>query len=203
VTPRFFKTPGDLRAWFSDHGSTTRELLVGFYKKDSGKPSVTYHEALDEALAVGWIDGVRRSRSADSYTIRFTPRTPKSYWSLVNTKRAKDLIAGGRMTKAGLAACALRDEAKTKKYSYEREQAAFGPGELRALRAEKAAWKFFEAQPPGYRKLIAFFVMSARKEETRARRLAMLLQHCREGRRIDLGSRQVSSPPQRTPRTQR
>lgn len=190
MTPRFFKTPRELRSWLAANHATVPELLVGFYKKASGKPSVTYHEALDEALAFGWIDGVRRNRSADSYTIRFTPRKPRSYWSLVNIKRAKDLIAKGRMAKPGLAAFEKRDELRAKKYSYEREAAAFGPAELRVFKADKPAWTFFEAQPPGYRRVITFFVMSAKKEETRVRRLAILLQHCQEGRRIDmLGSR--------------
>src|SRR5262245_59931268 len=123
MTAKFFRTPAELRQWMRAHHADANELLVGFYKKASGKPSVTYHEALDEAVAVGWIDGVRKNRAADSYTIRFTPRRSKSYWSQVNIRRVKDLISNGRMTKAGLSAFeardAERDNARDRKYSYE------------------------------------------------------------------------------------
>src|SRR5262245_25952776 len=117
--PTFFKTPASLKAWFKSHHTKQTELLVGFYKVGSGKPSVTYQEALDEALAVGWIDGIRKGLDADSYTIRFTPRKKGSYWSVVNIKRANELIEAGRMTPAGRAAFEARDVSNTGRYSSE------------------------------------------------------------------------------------
>jgi uncharacterized protein YdeI (YjbR/CyaY-like superfamily) len=170
-----------------------QELWVGFYKKNSGKPSVTYHEALDEALAVGWIDGVRKSLTADSYVIRFTPRKRGSYWSQVNIARAHALSAQKRMTAAGLAAFAARDEARTKKYSFEREASAFDPAQQRAFKANKSAWAFFQAQPPGYRKVATFYVVSAKQEETRARRLATLIDDSARGRRLGVATGKKSN----------
>jgi uncharacterized protein YdeI (YjbR/CyaY-like superfamily) len=186
MTPRFFKHPGDLRRWFRANHAKARELLVGFYKRDSGRPSVTYHEALDEALSVGWIDGVRKRLDADSYTIRFTPRRKGSYWSRVNTARAQALEAGNRMTPAGLAAFRARDAARTRKYSFEREAASFDDAERRRFKADEKAWAFFEEQPPGYRRVATFWVVSAKLKETRARRLAALIEDCANGRRIGL-----------------
>jgi uncharacterized protein YdeI (YjbR/CyaY-like superfamily) len=186
MKPRFFKSPGDLRRWLRANQAKARELLVGFYKRDSGRPSVTYHEALDEALSVGWIDGVRKSLTADSYTIRFTPRRTGSYWSRVNTARAEALKAGNRMTPAGLAAFEARDLSKTSRYSFEREAASFSPAQQGQFKADKKAWSFFEQQPPGYRKIATFWVVSAKQEETRARRLASLIKECAQGRRIGL-----------------
>lgn len=185
MKPRFFKTPRELRAWMQANHATARELLIGYYKKASAEPSVTYQEALDEALAVGWIDGVRKSLSADSYIIRFTPRKPKSFWSQVNIARVKELIEQGRMTKPGLAAFEARDESRTHRYSYERKASAFEPAQLRQFKADTKAWTFFEAQPPGYRRGATFYVVSAKQEETRARRLATLIELCHEGRRLD------------------
>jgi uncharacterized protein YdeI (YjbR/CyaY-like superfamily) len=185
VKPTFFKTPRDLRAWLTANHATATVLLIGFYKKASGKPSVTYHEALDEALAFGWIDGIRKNRSADSYTIRFTPRKPKSYWSQVNIGRVKALIAHGRMAPAGLTAFEARDEARTNQYSYERAASAFDAAQVRQFKANQKAWTFFESQPPGYRNIATFFVTSAKKEDTRARRLAELIEICERGRRLE------------------
>jgi uncharacterized protein YdeI (YjbR/CyaY-like superfamily) len=186
MKPRFFKQPEDLRRWFRANHARVPELLVGFYKKDSGRPSVTYHEALDEALSVGWIDGIRKSLAADSYTIRFTPRRKGSYWSRVNTARAEALVARRQMTPAGLAAFEARDPSKTAKYSFEREAASFDAAELRTFKANRRAWGFFAQQPPGYRKVATFWVVSARLDATRARRLAALIHECEKGRRIGL-----------------
>ncbi|HEY9225188.1 MAG TPA: YdeI/OmpD-associated family protein, partial [Gemmatimonadaceae bacterium] len=160
---RFFRTADDLRSWLATHHASETELLVGFYKKETRRASVTYSEALDEALAIGWIDGVRRRLDDESYSIRFTPRTPKSIWSKVNIKRAGELIALGRMQAAGLAAFEKRDEKRANSYSYEREMAAFGPAEAKALAADKKASAFFEAQPPGYRRVATHWVVSAKK----------------------------------------
>ena len=161
------------------------ELLLGLRKKSSGLPSVTLRQAQDEGLCFGWIDGVAHSLDASSYTIRFTPRRPKSVWSAVNTKRAHALIAARRMTPAGLVAFEKRDEKRAKRYSYEREIAEFDPASEQRFRANKEAWDFFRAQPKGYRRQNTWWVMSAKREETRAKRLAALIQMSRRGRRID------------------
>jgi uncharacterized protein YdeI (YjbR/CyaY-like superfamily) len=184
--PRFFRTADEFREWLSKHHATKTELLVGFFKKASGKPSITYPEALDEALAIGWIDGVRRNLTEDSYTIRFSPRTAKSVWSKVNMKRIKDLEAAGRLRPEGRAAFERRDPKRSGVYSYEREHAAFGPDELKALKAEAKARTFLEAQPPGYRRVTTFWVMSAKRAETRERRMGILIDHSRRGERIPL-----------------
>jgi uncharacterized protein YdeI (YjbR/CyaY-like superfamily) len=194
VKPRFFKTPRELREWMNANHATARELLIGFYKKASGKPSVVYQEALDEALAVGWIDGLRKNLTADSYTIRFTPRSATSFWSQVNIARVKELIAQDRMRKPGLAAFEQRDESRARQYSYERDASAFERAQLDQFKADKKAWAFFEVQPPGYRKLAAFYVTSAKKEETRARRLATVIELSHNGRRLDLMTRAKKRP---------
>lgn len=184
VQPRFFRTAAAFREWLDKHHATKTELLVGIHKKGSGKASLTYPEALDEALSFGWIDGVRKSYDADSYTIRFTPRQARSIWSKVNVKRVNELIAAGRMKPAGMAAFARRDEKLTGVYSFEREAATFGAEQLKVLHANAKARAFFEAQPPGYRRLCAFWVMSAKKSETRERRMGILIAHSRKGERL-------------------
>ncbi len=165
---------------------TATELLIGFYKKATGKPSITYHEALDEALCVGWIDGVRRSRDAESYEQRFTPRRRKSYWSQVNIGRAKTLIKAGRMKTAGQREFEKRDESSARKYSFERRDAAFDEVREQRFRQNAVAWAFFQAQPPGYRRLMTFMVMSGKREETREKRLDRLIAECARSRRIPL-----------------
>ena len=185
MDPAFFQSAAEFRRWLTKHHASADELLVGLYKKASGR-GMTYPEALDEALSFGWIDGVRKRFDADSYTIRFTPRKPRSIWSQVNIRRAKELVALGRMKAPGLRAFEQRDERKAKQYSYEREQARFGAPLEGLLRANPAAGAFFDAQPPGYRKLMTFWVMSAKREETRARRMAHLIECSERGRRIDL-----------------
>ena len=184
MKPTFFKSPADFHRWLDAHHAASTELLVGFYKKELGR-GITYPEALDEALAFGWIDGVRKRLDADSYTIRFTPRKPKSIWSVANIKRVRELIALGRMQPSGQRAFDGRDEERTKKYSYEREQATLAPALEAALRANRKAASFFDAQPPGYRKLATFWIKSAKKEETRERRLAVLVERSAKGSRID------------------
>ena len=147
------------------------------YKKASGKGGITYKEALDEALSFGWIDGVRKSLNDEAFVQRFTPRKAKSYWSAVNTKRAKELIAAKRMAPPGLKAFEARDPAATSRYSFEREAPEFEPAQIKRFRSNKAAWTFFAAQPPGYRRLMTFYVTSAKRPETRAARLEKT--HCR------------------------
>lgn len=185
VQPTFFKTPAALRRWFERHHADTAELLIGFYKKDSGKGGITYPEALDEALCFGWIDGVRRRRDAVSYTIRFTPRKPRSNWSAVNVRHARRLIEEGRMQPPGMAAFEAREGDKAG-YSYEERPARLSPAYTKRFRAAKRAWTFFEAQPPGYRRTVVFWVMSAKREDTRERRLASLIEWSARGERIPL-----------------
>ncbi len=180
----YFRDAAELRRWLTRHHAAARELVVGFHKVGSGTPSVTYPEALDEALCFGWIDGVRRGVDAARYTIRFTPRKPKSYWSVVNVRKALALVRAKRMHESGLAAFAARDPARTEKYSFEQSRPAFGLAERRAFKAHPNAWAWWQSQPPGYRKVTTFLVMSAKRPETRERRLAMLIEHSSRGRRI-------------------
>jgi uncharacterized protein YdeI (YjbR/CyaY-like superfamily) len=184
MKPRYFKSQADFRRWLDRRGATERELLVGFYKKTSGRTGISYKEAVDEALCFGWIDGIKKRVDDASYTHRFTPRTSTSVWSDVNTRRAKELIALGLMASPGLEAFQRRDAKKTSQYSYERAQAAFDGVCTRAFKANAQAWTFFQAQPPGYRKLMTFYVMSAKKEDARLRRLARLITTSAEGLRV-------------------
>src|SRR5688572_12410851 len=190
MKPTFFATPADLRRWLKKHHQSADELLVGFHKKGSGRPSITWPESVDEALCFGWIDGVRRSLDDERYTIRFTPRRPGSNWSLINIRKAEALIRGGRMEAAGLEAFEARDEAKSGVYSFEqRENAKLDPKAEAKFKANRAAWRFFQAQPPGYRKVAIFYVTSAKREETRAKRLNILIEHSAAGQRIGIQPR--------------
>ncbi len=185
MNPTFFATPDAFRAWFEEHHATTQELLVGFYKKSSGKPSITWPEAVDEALCFGWIDGVRKSIDDVSYSIRFTPRKPRSTWSAVNIKRVGELTELGRMRPAGLKAFEERTEEKSAIYAYEQEKTT----ELDAtyeqqFRANTQAWDFFQAQAAWYRRTAIWWVISAKREETRLKRLATLIEDSEQGRTI-------------------
>ena len=171
----FFALQSEFRDWLEANHNRAAELWVGFHHKGSGRPGIRYREALDEALAFGWIDGVRKNVDPHSYTIRFTPRKPGSYWSAVNTKRVGELIELGRMAAPGMAAFETRDREKTKRYSYERENAALGAEYTKQFKANARAWKFFEQQPPWYRRVATFWVVSAKKDETRVSRLARLI----------------------------
>jgi len=184
MKPTFFQSAADFRAWLDRRHATVNELLVGFYRKESGR-GITYPEALDEALAFGWIDGVRKRMNAEAYTIRFTRRKPSSTWSAVNIRRVRELTAQGLMKPPGLRAFEGRDERKAGLYSYEREHAKFDRVLEATLRANRKASSFFDAQPPGYRKVATFWVMSAKQEETRSRRLARLIECSEKGKRID------------------
>jgi uncharacterized protein YdeI (YjbR/CyaY-like superfamily) len=185
IAPTFFPAPAAFRQWLRKHHKTATELWVGYYKKDSGRQSITWPESVDEALCFGWIDGIRKSIDAECYTNRFTPRRPGSNWSAINTRRAAELIAEGRMQPAGLAAYQLRDEKKTAVYSFENRPAALSPALQSRFRANATAWRFWQAQPPGYRKLMTWHVMSAKRDETRARRLDVLVAQCAAGQRIE------------------
>jgi len=186
VKAKFFKTAAEFARWLGAHHGKARELLVGFHKRGSGRGGITYQEALDQALAYGWIDGVRKRVDAHAYTIRFTPRKKGSFWSAVNTKRVGVLIGAGQMKAPGLKAFRERDPARTSKYSYEREHLTLDAQSLQKLRADKKAFAFFDALPPGYKRIVIFWVMSAKREDTRARRLAHLIERSRRGSRIDL-----------------
>ncbi|HEX4859062.1 MAG TPA: YdeI/OmpD-associated family protein [Usitatibacteraceae bacterium] len=183
--PTFFKTPAAFRAWLTRHAATRRELLVGFYKRGSGRQSVTWSESVDEALCFGWIDGVRKKVDEESYTIRFSPRRPGSTWSAINIDKVRVLEAAGRMTPAGLEAFAHRNEDKSRIYAYEQaKRAEFCAENLATLRADKVAWAYFSAQPPSYRHLAAWYVESAKRPETRAARLAKVIAASARGVRI-------------------
>ena len=184
MTPKFFKSPSDFRKWLAAHHANATELLVGFYKKDTGKPSITWPESVDEALCFGWIDGIRRRVDDDSYSIRFTPRKTSSTWSAVNIKRAQELIAAGRMTPAGQKAFAARKENRSGIYSYEQRSAELVEPYAGKLRRNKAAMKFFASQPPSYRKAANWWVISAKQEETRLKRLEQLVKLSAAGQTI-------------------
>ena len=192
VKPQFFATPEDFRAWLAGHHAAARELWVGFHKVGTGRPSITWPEAVDQALCFGWIDGVRKSVDAERYMIRFTPRKRGSRWSTVNVARVQELTAAGLMRPAGVAAFEARTEVGT--YSYEqRDEAAFDPERERRLRENAAAWEYFQAQPPWYRRTATHWVMSAKRDETRDRRLARLIEDSAHGRPIGPLARPSSS----------
>jgi uncharacterized protein YdeI (YjbR/CyaY-like superfamily) len=181
--PAFFPTEADFRNWLAANHDRADELLVGFRKKATGRPSIDWPQARDQALCFGWIDGIRKSIDEESYTIRFTPRRPGSVWSRVNIGRFEALKAEGQMTEAGDRAFAAGKEHRSH-YSYESEARELSREEMRLFRENKAAWADWENRPPGYRKLVLHWVTSARKPETRARRLAILIEDSAAGRKI-------------------
>lgn len=181
--PTFFPTPADFRAWLERHHHTTEVLWVGYYKKATKKPSVTWEETVDEALCYGWIDGIRKSRDAESYVIRFTPRKPKSVWSQRNIDLVERLTAEGRMKAPGLAAFAFKDVHPDSGYATA-DFDELPPEMVAQLKQSADAWAFYQEQPPGYRKQSARWVTSAKREDTRARRLATLIDDSANGLRI-------------------
>jgi uncharacterized protein YdeI (YjbR/CyaY-like superfamily) len=188
----FFKTPADFRAWLEKHHATQQELSVGFYKRDSGKPSITWPESVDAALCYGWIDGVRNSIDEVSYRIRFTPRKATSTWSAINVKRVAELTKLGLVHPAGVKAFEARKGDKTGIYAYEqRRNAKLPPAFEKQFRANKKAWEFFQSQPPWYRRTTTYRVISAKQEGTRLRRLAELIRDSELGQPIkELGRRE-------------
>jgi len=181
--PVFFPTEADFRRWLEANHKTAPELLVGFWKKGSGKPSIDWPQARDQALCFGWIDGVRKSLGDETYTIRFTPRRKGSIWSKVNLERFDALKADGLMTEAGERGLTESTGPKGV-YSYEKPLAELESAEEKQFRRHKAAWAYWQSQPPGYRKLVLNWVTSAKRPETRAKRLATLFEDCAAGRRI-------------------
>ena len=180
--PRYFRTAAEMRAWLEKNHDSAAELWVGFFNQRSGKTGITYREALDEALCFGWIDGVRKSVDEGRYRQRFSPRKARSMWSLVNIKRASELEAAGRMCAPGRAAFEKRDEKTSGVDSIARASAAFTAALERRFRASAKAWAFFQSRPPGYRHLATWYVMSAKKDDTRLRRLDTLIALCARGR---------------------
>lgn len=180
----FFETPADFRKWLEENHRTETELLVGYYKVATKKPSMNWSESVDEALCFGWIDGVRRSIDDDSYCIRFTPRNPKSNWSAVNIKKVEEMIRLDKMTPAGLAAFEKRKEDRSVIYSYENPPEKLNSEMEAHFRNNKAAWDFFEKQPPSYRKPRLLWVMSAKQAATQFIRLDKLIAACAEGKRL-------------------
>jgi uncharacterized protein YdeI (YjbR/CyaY-like superfamily) len=172
--------------WLEAHHASVKEILLGFYKTGSGRGGITYQEALDEALCFGWIDGVRKRLDEERYTIRFSPRRRRSIWSAVNIRRVDELTQAERMHTAGVQAFEARDPARSQVYSYEREAARLDPASERRFRANRAAWRFFEAQAPSYRRAITGWIMSAKKDDTRWRRLEQLIAHSAHQRRVGL-----------------
>jgi uncharacterized protein YdeI (YjbR/CyaY-like superfamily) len=183
--PLFFATPEDFRKWLRVHHRSSREQWIGFHKKGSGRPSITWPESVDEALCFGWIDGLRKTIDEKSYQIRFTPRKTTSTWSAVNLRRVQELTKLGRMRSAGLKAFAARKEEKSGIYSYENRKAAvLSRADKKQFLARADAWEFFQSQPPGYRQNAIWWVVTGKKEETRESRLRKLIAASDAGKRI-------------------
>ena len=185
MEPIYFASPEEFRAWLEAHHESEKELLVGYHKKGTGKPSMTWPESVDEALCFGWIDGVRRSVDDERYMIRFTPRKARSIWSAVNIKRMGELTELGRVRPAGLKAFEARAPEKSGIYAYENRNAAeLDPAAEAQFRTNAAAWDFFQSQAPSYRRTAIWWVISAKQEATRQKRLATLIDDSANGRRL-------------------
>jgi uncharacterized protein YdeI (YjbR/CyaY-like superfamily) len=182
--PLFFASPEQWRAWLQENHERESEVLVGLYRKASGRATMSWAESVEEALCFGWIDGVRRRVDEVSHSIRFTPRKPRSIWSAANIEKAERLIAEGRMRPAGLSAFAARIEERSRVYSFEQKNVRLPAEAEDRLRADAAAWAYWQSRPPGYRRIAAWWVISAKRAETRERRLATLIEDCAAGRLI-------------------
>ena len=180
----FFPTPKHLRKWFERNHNKEKELLVGFYKVSTGKSTVTWSQSVDEALCFGWIDGIRKSIDEESYCIRFTPRKPTSNWSAINIKKVEELAKLGLMKPEGLKAFGFRKEEKSKIYAYENPEVIFNKSYEKLFKANKKAWAFYQTTTPTYRKVTTRWVMSAKQESTRLKRLNELITDCAAGRNI-------------------
>lgn len=184
MKPKFFTTQEDFRRWLEENHKTATEIIVGYYNVKSGKGGMTWSESVDQALCFGWIDGVRRSIDEESYSIRFTPRKPKSIWSAVNIEKIRVLTEKGLMKPEGIAAFAKRDENKSRIYAYERKAAKLSVEFEKQFKANKKAWEFFQNQAPSYRKTIIYWVISAKQEATRQSRLEKLIVASADEKRI-------------------
>jgi len=183
MKPTFFRSAAEFRKWLERHHDTTSELWVGFYKKTSGKSGISYSDALDQALCFGWIDGLKKTVDEAAYTHRFSPRKPRSVWSNINIRRAEQLKRAGLLQPPGLAAFGRRDPARSGIYSFENPQKTLAPPLERRFKANRKAWKFFQAQPAGYRRLASFWIMGAKQDATRERRFDQLMQASEKGKR--------------------
>jgi uncharacterized protein YdeI (YjbR/CyaY-like superfamily) len=195
MEPIYFESPAAFRAWLEAHHETETEVLAGFHRKATGRPTLTWSESVDQALCFGWIDGVRRTVDKERYTIRFTPRKAKSTWSNINVAKVAELTAQGLMAPAGLRAFELRDEANSGIYSFEQRARPLPPEYEARFQANPAAWERFQAMPPGYRRTATHWVLSAKREETRQKRLETLIADSERGRRIA----QLTRPADRQP----
>ena len=184
MTPTFFPTQEQFREWLAKHHQKETELLVGFYKVNSKKPSMSWSESVDQALCFGWIDGIRRSIDEESYTIRFTPRKKSSIWSAINIKKVEELTKAGLMLPEGLKAFELRSEERSKVYSHEREAYLLYPEFEKQFKANKTAWEYFSNQAPSYRKVMIHWIMSAKQEKTRLSRLEKTINISAEQKRM-------------------
>ena len=181
LKPIFFASPAAFRKWLQKNHQNKKEVLAGYYKVGTGKPSMTWSESVDQALCFGWIDGIRKSIDDESYCIRFTPRKPDSIWSAVNIRKVKELSGKGLMEKAGLEAFQKRKAEKSKIYSFEREEAKLAPEFEKRLKGNKKAWQYFQALAPSYQKTSIYWVMSAKQQATREKRLAQLISESAKG----------------------
>ncbi len=186
MKPKFFSSSMEFRTWLEKNHKKEKELLVGYYKKSSGRQSINWPESVDQALCFGWIDGIRKSIDNASYSIRFTPRKIKSTWSAVNINKVEELKKLGLMTSAGLEAYNRREDKNTKIYSFEQRVVKLNSGYEKIFRKNKKAWEFFQSAAPSYKKPAAHWVMSARQEETRLRRLNILIKDSAAGEKIKL-----------------
>ena len=175
MKPKFFKTQKDFRKWFEKYSNKKSELIVGFYKVGSGKPSITWPQSVDEAICFGWIDGVRKSIDKESYMIRFTPRKTGSIWSKINIEKAEELIKNKMMKPEGLKAFSLRKDSKSKVYAYEQKDIKLDKDFENAFKANKKAWDYFQAQPHSYKKQTIWGIMNAKQENTKIKRLNELI----------------------------
>jgi uncharacterized protein YdeI (YjbR/CyaY-like superfamily) len=187
----YFGSAAEFHQWLKENGYTTTEILLGFYKKDSGLDGITYKEALDEALCFGWIDAVRRRVEETRFTIWFTPRKARSIWSNVNTKRAEELIKLGRMQSGGLKVFEKRDPARAGVYAFENAEWKLDAASEKKFKANKKAWEFFQTQAPWYQRTASWWVISAKREETRVKRLEQLIKDSDKGQRLRHLSRKL------------
>lgn len=183
MAPLFFATKEEFRKWLKKNHTKEKEILVGFYKKGSGKASINWSEAVDQVLCFGWIDGVRRSIDTESYYNRFTPRKPNSTWSIINIKKVEELTKAGLMTPAGQKTFEARKEAKTGIYSHEMEH-MLDPAYEKQFKMNQTAWEFFEKQPPSYKRITIHWLMSAKQEKTRVSRLEKVISESEQLKRL-------------------
>lgn len=180
----FFASAEEFRLWLQENHSLKQEIWAGYYKAGTGKPTMNWSDSVDQALCFGWIDGIRKSIDEERYCMRFTPRKPNSNWSTININKVEELSAKGLMTPAGMASYEKRKPEKSGVYSFERDAATFSSDFEKQFKANKAAWTYFSAAAPSYRKTSTFWVVSAKQETTKLNRLLKLIEACEEGRRL-------------------